>query len=101
MMNAIEEKISEEVLVEMFEKRHPDWKGQLRTLDAHFAGKKAPGGLAPIKGGACGVCRMKIASAVLQQTKDGSFIPCASCARFLYLASTVLTELRPAPAIPS
>lgn len=100
-MNAIEEKISEEVLIEMFEKRHPDWREQLRKLNAHFASKHSPGGLAPIKGEACGVCRMKVASAMLQKTKDGSFINCASCARFLYLASKVMTEQSPASVIPS
>jgi hypothetical protein len=100
-MNGIEEKISEEVLIEIFEKRHPDWSGQLRTLNVHFASKGSPGGLAPIKGDACGVCRMRVASVLLQKTKDGSFISCASCARFLYLASKVMTEQGPGPAVAS
>lgn len=100
-MNASEKTISEEALIEIFSERHPYWKEQRQALSAHFASKGSPGAFAPIKGGSCGVCRVKVASARLQRAKDGSFITCANCARFLYLASKVISEERSAPTNPS
>jgi len=91
-MNAIEEAIPEEALIDIFGKRHPYWKERLQALSTHFAGKRGPRVFAPIKGDSCGACRVKIASARLQRTRDGSFIACANCARFLYLASTMSSE---------
>ena len=96
-MNAIEEAISEEALIEIFSERHPYWKERLQVLSTHFAGKRGPRVFAPIKGDSCGSCRVKIASARLQRSRDGSFITCANCARFLYVASKMSSEEGSAP----
>lgn len=91
-MSETEEMISEEELIEIFIERHPHLKERLKVLSEHFANKGGLGVFAPIKGESCGACRVRIASARLQQTLDGSFISCANCARYLYLASKVLNE---------
>jgi hypothetical protein len=96
-MNVIEESISEQALIEVFRERHPYWRERLPALSEHFASKSGYGVFAPIKGNSCGACRMTVATARLQRAKSGLFITCATCARFLYLASMVLSESSPAP----
>lgn len=96
-MNAIEETISEEALIEIFSERHPYWREKLQAMRPYFASKSESGVFAPIKGDSCGACRVKIASARLQRAKNGLFITCANCARFLYLASKVLFAERSEP----
>lgn len=96
-MNDIEETISEETLIKIFSDRHPYLQEKLQALSAHFASKGGAGVFAPIKGDSCGACRVKIATARLQRAKGGSFITCANCARFLYLASKALPENSHAP----
>jgi predicted nucleic acid-binding Zn-ribbon protein len=96
-MSATPETIQEEVLIELLLERQAYSRETVESLCQHFAGKGSYGAFAPIKGDSCGACRVKIASARLQRTNDGSFITCANCARFLYLASKVLSEERSAP----
>lgn len=91
------ETVSEEALTETFSNRYPHLKEKLRELSAHFASKGGFGVFAPIKGDSCGACRVRIATATLQRAQSGSFITCANCARFLYLASKVSLQKSHAP----
>ena len=97
-MSATPEAIQEEVLIELLLERQAYSRETVESLCKHFAEKGGCGAFAPIKGDSCGACRVKIATARLQRTKDGLFITCANCARFLYLANKVFPEKSPAPA---
>lgn len=96
-MSEIEKIISEDELIEIFNERHPHLKEKLKSLSEYFANKGGLGVFAPIRGDSCGACRVRIASARLQRTMDGSFISCANCARYLYLAGKVSSERSHAP----
>lgn len=91
-MSTIPETIKEEVLIELLLERQAYSRETVESLCKHFAGKGGCGAFAPIKGESCGACRVRIASARLQRAIEGTFITCANCARFLYLASKVLPE---------
>jgi predicted nucleic acid-binding Zn-ribbon protein len=88
-MNGSEE-ISEEILIETFGKRYPHLKDRLLALSAHFAGRGGYGVFAPIRINSCGVCAARIAMEDVQKALSGSFITCASCARFLYVPGKLL-----------
>jgi predicted nucleic acid-binding Zn-ribbon protein len=89
-MSAAQETIQEEVLIELLLEGQSYSRETVESLCKHFAEKGSCGAFAPIKVDSCGACRVKIASARLQRAQSGSFITCAHCARFLYLASKVL-----------
>jgi predicted nucleic acid-binding Zn-ribbon protein len=91
-MNEIEEIISEEALIEILNERQPYLRENLQVLSNHFAAKPGRGVFAPIKGGCCGACRVKVATARLQRTRGGLFITCANCARLLYAPDSILAR---------
>jgi predicted nucleic acid-binding Zn-ribbon protein len=80
------EAIQDKVLIERLLQRQPQAKELLERLLKRFEGKSGPGAFAQIKDGRCGACHLSIAAARLQRAKQGIFITCANCSRFLYLA---------------
>jgi predicted nucleic acid-binding Zn-ribbon protein len=85
-------KIEEEILIRLLLESQPHSKDMLEFLRRHFANKRGHGAFAPIEGERCGACNLSIAQARLQRAKNGTFISCAYCSRFLYLPEAVLVE---------
>jgi predicted nucleic acid-binding Zn-ribbon protein len=83
-MDTVSEKIEEEILVRLLLERQPHSRGTLESLRRHFANRNGHGAFAPIKGAHCRACNLSITQARLQQAKNGMFIVCSNCARFLY-----------------
>jgi predicted nucleic acid-binding Zn-ribbon protein len=95
-MSTVSEKIEEGILIRLLLERQPHSKDMLEFLHKHFTKKGGHGTFAPIKGERCGVCHLSIAHARLQQAKNGLFISCANCSRFLYWPEALLAKDEPA-----
>lgn len=95
-MNAVSEKksekIEEEILVRLLLERQPSSKDTLESLRRYFANRNGHGAFAPIKGARCRACNLSIAQARLQQAKNGMFIVCSNCARFLYWPEVIMAD---------
>jgi predicted nucleic acid-binding Zn-ribbon protein len=91
-MNVVSEKIEEEILVRLLLEKQPHSKDTLESLRRYFANRNGHGAFAPIKGAQCRACNLSIAQARLQQAKNGMFIVCSNCARFLYWPEIVTTD---------
>jgi hypothetical protein len=94
-MNTVPDKIEEEVLIRLLLERQPHSMGVLDLLRRRFANNGGRGAFAPIKGYRCGACNLSIAHARLQSAKNGAFIACGNCSRFLYWPEAVLVENNP------
>lgn len=93
-MNKVSEKIEEEVLARLLLERQQHSEERLEFLRKHFADKGGHGVFAPIKGDRCGACNLSVAHVRRQQARNGIFIVCANCARFLYWPEAVLANSR-------
>ncbi len=91
-MGTVSEKIEEEILIRLLLERQSHMKEMLEFLRRHFANRGRYGAFAPIKGERCEACNLSIAQARLQQAKNGMFIACANCSRFLYWPEALLAE---------
>ena len=89
---AMSKKIEEEILIRLLLERQPHLKDMLEFLRRHFADKGGRGAFAPIKGERCGACNLSIALARLERAKNGTFITCSNCSRFLYWPEAVPVE---------
>ncbi|HZF40301.1 MAG TPA: hypothetical protein VE715_15855 [Blastocatellia bacterium] len=78
--------IQEEELIKRLLAQQPSAKAPLERLRLRFEGRSAYGAFAPIRNRSCGACKMTVAWERLQRAQMGSFITCANCARFLYIA---------------
>jgi predicted nucleic acid-binding Zn-ribbon protein len=100
-MNTVSENsekiIEEEILVRLLLEKQPHSKNTLESLRRYFANRNGHGAFAPIKGGQCRACHLSIAQARLQQAKNGMFIVCSNCARFLYWAEVIPAVSQNAP----
>jgi predicted nucleic acid-binding Zn-ribbon protein len=91
-MNALSEKIEEEILIKLLLERQPHSKDTLESLRRYFANRNGHGAFAPINGARCRACNLSVAQARLQQAKNGMFIVCSNCARFLYWPEVILAD---------
>ena len=97
-MSMVSEKIEEEILVRLLHEQQPSSKESLESLRKHFAGKGGRGAFAEIRSGSCGACYLSIAHVRLQSAKNGTFISCTNCGRFLYWPAAVpVTKLAEQP----
>jgi predicted nucleic acid-binding Zn-ribbon protein len=88
-MTKTSEQIEEEALIKWLLDRQPSSKDEFEFLRRRFAERGGHGVFAPIKGVRCGACNLSVARARLQQARNGMFIACANCARFLYWPAAV------------
>jgi predicted nucleic acid-binding Zn-ribbon protein len=91
-MNTVSEKNEEEILIRLLLERQPHSKATLESLRRYFASRNGHGAFAPINGVRCRACNLSVAQARLQQAKNGMFIVCSNCARFLYWPEVMLAD---------
>jgi uncharacterized protein with PIN domain len=91
-MNAVSQRIEEEILIKLLLAQQPSSEDTLKSLRRYFANRNGHGAFAPINGARCRACNLSVAQARLQQAKNGMFIVCSNCARFLYWPEIIMAD---------